>query len=651
MQSITIIACLATSSFAGGPASTTASSALTVGRPRDRSDRLITIAGQRQESMLAEWSTDAGKTWHPATIYVGTNIDVWRPCDAGAWNRAAVEGRLPAGEQSCLWNYAFDLAMPVKRAALRFKSLSGKVVLQKRIDLHGAVDVFVVDHRNVSELAGGTLPGPWALYPGTNKKPPVMSLGIKLTKRPVVSGRYPVYEIEEAAAPPLVLRPPLKGWYRIYLGMESYGSVQFYLAREQILYPVPEYHTGPNPSNTRLMQEFYIKSADMTGQAVCLACGGARYWRDVAVRYLRFVPMTADEVAHVREVRELARTKGRPFAGYVEQCTPCNYEPASLTLLTHTRNEMRLNKVRGCTDVYVHVIRAGSKAWYHSDVVERYLPSDDLGPHGPAAKWTAWMTQGDPLAVAIAEARAVGLNVWPDMGMNISYKGALRERTIAEHPEYLCGPSGQFLDYRKPPVRDYVVSIATELLTKYDVDGVHLDFARFASNQAFDEASLVAVVRRIHEARRAAEKTWGHPVLIATRIPSYRYHERNAVIYRGDYPAFVAALRTWARSGWIDRIMACSMGRVPYVGGLSLDRYKAAVAGTKTKLWGDLYGGGAFAGTPRSAWVDVARTWVSQGLDGGFFFYTIDRPTEFEQLNWQLRLIDHPGLSVGPADR
>ncbi len=658
VAALSLVMAIGTAVSAGKFATSGAVETLTMGRPADRADRLISIAGQRKEELAAESSIDGGKTWRPATVYIGTTIDQWRPADVAVWNRGTIEGRIPAGTQPCLWNYSFDLPMPVDRVMLRLKKLgTGDVVLAKTIDLRGVDDVFVIDHRNVAGLAvggrsgDGTLPTPWTLQPGTKKKPAVDSFGVRLAKETVVSGRHPVYKIKEATAPPLVLRPKLGGWHRIYLGMAPYASLQLSLSKERIQYPVPEYHTGPVPSRSRLMQEFYIKSADLTGQDVCLACGGARYWRDASVRYIRFVPMTDAEAARFREVRAQARTQGRPFAGYVEPCTPCHYEPASLTLRAHVRNEMRLNKVRGCTDVYVHVIRVGSKAWYHSDVVERHLPTDQHGPHGPAAKWTAWMSQGDPLAVAVDEARAVGLKVFGDMGMNISYTGPLRERTIAEHPEYLIGGSGQFLDYRHPPVRDYVVKIATEQLTKYDVDGVNLDFARFASNKAFDEPSLVDVVRRIHEARRAAEKKWGHRVLIAARIPSYRYHQKNASVYRGDYPEFVAALTTWARGGWIDRVMACSMGYVDHVGGLSLDRYKRAIAGTNVKLWGDLYGGGAFVRTPRSAWLDVARKWVSQGLDGGLFFYTIDRPTEFEQINWQLRLIDFPDVTVGPGDR
>jgi hypothetical protein len=136
---------------------------------------------------------------------------------------------------------------------------------------------------------------------------------------------------------------------------------------------------------------------------------------------------------------------------------------------------------------------------------------------------------------------------------------------------------------------------------------------------------------------------------VAARIPSYHYG--HGATFAGEHGEFVEALRVWAQRGWVDRVMACAGGYLRDVRGLSVRRYHEAVAGTGTKLWGDLYGGGAFLQTPRAGWLDLARKWVGEGLDGGWFFYTPDRPTEFEQLNWQLRLVDRPGVAVDPEDR
>ena len=613
---------------------------LTIGGPLDRPDRLITISGDRSQELIAEYSADDGKTWHAATIYSGVTIDDWRTCDVSVWNRGAIEGRIPAGENPCLWSYFFDVAMPADEVRLRLRRTGDEKALKEQaVDLCDADNVFVIDRRNAVQLAGGVLPAPWQLKPEGKKKPAVPSIACR---------------VDDPSAPPLILKPNLKGWHRIYIGIEPFAPCQVFLSEENIRYPVPDLQQPPDKQGrNRLCREYYLKSADLDGQNLCLALGGTvPTWHDASVRYVRFVPMSRDEIARFRDVRRLAEAKGRPFAGYVEQCTAGYYEPGALTLREHTRNEMRLNKVRGATEVYVHVIRVGSKAWYHSDVVERSIPEPGQAHEG-WVKFGRWMKQGDPLAVAVEEARAAGLKVFADMGMNVTYLTSdphyrgLAERTSREHAELLVDGHKMFLNYRKQEVREYAAAIARELMTKYDVDGIHLDFARFACNKAFDERSLVDVLRRIHDARRTVEKEKGRRILIAARIPSYQYAtdaKWAQKIYGGDHPWFTAGLKTWARNGWIDRVMVCCP--IPErFHKLSLERYKAAISGSDVKLWGDLYGGN---GRPRSLFLNAARTWTRAGVDGGFFFYTVCRPTEFEQINWTLRLIDFPDVAVEP---
>lgn len=614
---------------------------LAVGKPTNRSDRLIVISGDRPEALIAEVSTDGPKTWRPATIYHGTTTDEWRACDADAWNRGVLEGRISAGNQPCIWNYAFDVDMPIGSATLRLKSAAtGKAVLQATVDLTPSRDVVVIDRRNVAALAGGKLTGKWTLALAGVKNPPVASIGQRIERKKVpLGGKYFRYAINDPDPTPLVIRPNRTGWHRIYVGMEPYATIRFSLSKQGFWYEVPNFYAddggkyGPPPHC--VCQEFYICSADLTGQDLCLAPGGSRFWRDVSVRYIRLVPMTKDEIAHFARVRDLARTKGRPVAGYLEPVTPAAYvPPGSLTLQDHIRNEMRLNKVRGSTCVYMHVIRIGSKAWYHSDVVER-------------GGMSGWETQGDPMVVGMAEARAAGLKFFADAGMNATYYGSDKEMTARfarEHPELLCAKYKMCFDYRKKPVQDYVVSIVRELMTTCDVDGVNLDFGRWGHRRAYDKASLVAVVERIHEARRKAEKKWGHPVIVSARIDYDAPPAEGA-----DAPVFLAALRTWARAGLVDRIMVNVYKKL--AAATNLRPYVDAIAGTKTQLWGDLYWGTwPKGGGPRKD-LAIARGWVAQGLDGGFFYYMRARPIEWERINWQLRLVDFPDVAVAPADR
>lgn len=607
---------------------------LVMGGPESRPDRLVTITGTRSEDLVVEYSIDDAATWHPATIYVGDSVDDWRSTDAATWSKSALNGRMPAGGKVCLWNCFFDVPMPAAQSELRFRRAeTGEVIQRQAVDLKGASDVVVIDQSRFAACAGGSLPVPWLLKREGLKQPGAESLTCSAV---------------DPNAPAVTLKAGRRGWHRLYVGLEPYAAFRLHLSRDGTRYAVPEYLAPATGTFARVMQEFCVVEADMTGEDVCLSLGGARFWRDASVRYLKFVPMSDEEVAGHRAVRQMATSKGRPFAGYVEHATPLSYEPA-LTLREHLRNEMRLNRARGSTDVYVHVIRIGSKAWYDSDVVERAYPCAEMTDAG----WRRMgerLKDGDAMAIALAEGHAVGLRVFPDVGMDIAYTNVpgVAERTPLQHADWFWHgtPSSRLLDYRRPEVRDYVLSIVTELMTKYDVDGINLDFARFAYNDLYDEHSLVETMRRIHEARRGVEARWGHPLIIATRIPSYMYEPDPG--WDGPFDEFVGALKVWARNGWVDRVMVCTFGGPGRTGQTSLTRYKSAISGTRVELWGDLYGGGAFTGTTAKAWLDIARKWVGEGLDDGLFFYTTERPIEFEQINWRMRLIDFPEVRVTP---
>jgi hypothetical protein len=146
--------------------------------------------------------------------------------------------------------------------------------------------------------------------------------------------------------------------------------------------------------------------------------------------------------------------------------------------------------------------------------------------------------------------------------------------------------------------------------------------------------------------RRQATNGGKRGIVVSARIPSYLYG--TASCYRGDYPEFLSALRTWAQNGWVDRVMVCTCD----LRKLSLKRYMEALVGTRTALWGDLYQGtwSEPSGSPGKDFA-IARKWVKEGMNGGVFYYMRARPTEWEHVNWQMRLIDFPGVKAALWDR
>jgi hypothetical protein len=618
-----------------------ADEALVMGNAASRADRLIPIVGVRSEPLVAEFSVDEGSTWKTATMYGGASSDERRGCSLADWNAGVLEGIVPAGAQTCLWNYHFDLELPRASALLKLASQqSGAVIIEKRVDLRCEDEALLIDHRNAIALAGGALPGKWALTPSGIEGRAAPSIFLDLGRKNAAKGGDDFFADRVVDDTPLALRPRLTGWHRVYVGMEPYSSVRFWLSRDDARYEVPNYYRDypakEQGASRRLCQEFLVTYGDLSGQDIMIAPGGSRFWRNAAVRYVRCVPMTQAEIDHVQHVRALAKSKGRPFAGYLEPCTPAHYEPkGTISLREHIRNEVCLNRVRGATDVYMHVIRLGCRAWYHSDLVEREAMS-------------GWTEQGDAMAVGVEEAHAAGLKFFADLGMNSPYfksRPDLTERFVREHPEYVVDGFGQnCFDYREAAIQDYVVSIVRELMVKYDVDGVNLDFARWGYRLAYDYDSLVAVLSRINDDRRAAEREKGHPIVLSARID---YDE--PVSDDESQPVFVRALEAWAKAGHIDRIMVNGDDRVS----VSTDfrHYVEAVSGSEVEFWLDLYWGTwpAADGGPAKD-MAIARSWAEQGLKGGVYYYMRARPSEWEDINWQMRLIDFPDVVVRPVD-
>ncbi len=132
--------------------------------------------------------------------------------------------------------------------------------------------------------------------------------------------------------------------------------------------------------------------------------------------------------------------------------------------------------------------------------------------HSAIVPWASVVTADfDPLAYLCAQAHANGIEVhawlvtyrvstsWPPAG----------NTTITAHPEWIMVPQADMgggparvddkyvLDPGSPDVQDYVISIVRELVSDYEIDGVHFDYIRYTSKDAgypsdedYDNSSL-----------------------------------------------------------------------------------------------------------------------------------------------------------------
>lgn len=141
-------------------------------------------------------------------------------------------------------------------------------------------------------------------------------------------------------------------------------------------------------------------------------------------------------------------------------------------------------------DIFVQV-RGRGDAFYHSSFVVRseYLNTND------------W----DPLEYTLAQAHNRGLRVHAWLNVLLLWSADQRPKNenhlLYQHPEWCAvdadgvkdiqrhaadfaglGTEGIYLSPLLPEVRKYLVEVIRELATNYSIDGVHLDYVRYAKN-------------------------------------------------------------------------------------------------------------------------------------------------------------------------
>jgi len=128
----------------------------------------------------------------------------------------------------------------------------------------------------------------------------------------------------------------------------------------------------------------------------------------------------------------------------------------------------------GLRAIILFVTTTSGQAQYPSQVI-------------PDKIWGEW----DPVAVIVREARKRGLQVWPSMCVMAC--GSKEPRGILkQHPEWALrdkegNPMG-YLSAGNPEVRKYVTSVLREIATRYQPDGIMLDYCRYPGGEAAMDA-------------------------------------------------------------------------------------------------------------------------------------------------------------------
>ncbi|MCA9411934.1 MAG: family 10 glycosylhydrolase [Candidatus Omnitrophica bacterium] len=167
----------------------------------------------------------------------------------------------------------------------------------------------------------------------------------------------------------------------------------------------------------------------------------------------------------------------------------------------------------------------------------------------------------DTNAYMIERSRKKGISPWISIRMNDAHDAPLKEsplhsRFFMDHPEFRrkTGSVGAWtdvcLDYGRPEVRAHAMALIEEVCSRYDMDGLELDWNRFPLHLKEGEEDLYRDVLtewmgEVHEVVKSAEDKWGHPIHLVARVSA-----RPEVAYGIGLDAV-----EWARKGFIDHLI------------------------------------------------------------------------------------------------
>ena len=251
-----------------------------------------------------------------------------------------------------------------------------------------------------------------------------------------------------------------------------------------------------------------------------------------------------------------------------------------------------------------------------------------------------WLTEnhGGPVTVISRLCREAGMRFFPSVRMNEHYDieesapnfGRLRR----EHPELLIGHAGgelppgtlewgirTGLNYAEAGARAHMLKILFELIDRFDIDGIELDFMRhpafFRIEQAFAHRYLATdLVRRVRSRLDAAAASRGRRLELAVRVPPTLADSRRIGLDAG----------LWMREGLAD-ILIAGGGFIPFE--TPVASFVEAAEGTGCRVLGCFEALSPMLNRETMRAV-AARYWAA-GVDGLYFFNYYSMPNEWKR--------------------
>jgi hypothetical protein len=227
------------------------------------------------------------------------------------------------------------------------------------------------------------------------------------------------------------------------------------------------------------------------------------------------------------------------------------------------------------------------------------------------------------------QCRSQGISPWISVRMNDVHchdneRHPFHATLWREHPELrregVVGYFAKAFDFGHETVRDHILGLVVETLSRYDVDGIELDFMRepYLFSKGREDAGrplLTEWVRQVRELCEQAAAQRGHAIGLAVRVPS---SPETSVAMGMD-------VLHWAHDGLIDLLTAAPRWSTAEFD-IPIGRWWAALEGVDVALAGGLdvrieaYPGGPLElATPEHA-VGAASQILAAGADLVYLF-------------------------------
>lgn len=196
----------------------------------------------------------------------------------------------------------------------------------------------------------------------------------------------------------------------------------------------------------------------------------------------------------------------------------------------------------------------------------------------------------DPLQSAIEEGHKRGLKVHAWVNTFTVWKGktapdvsATPKHLYHTHPEWFqvndkkepmkLGDGYIFLSPTNPEVQEYLLNVFKEIVTTYDVDGLHLDYVRFpAANFGYDEVSLARFKKQkkfkdfsnwrrdeltkfVTKVSDMVHETSAHKKQLSTAVIGYYHDNWNWGLEKsGSFDKYLQDSKRWIKESRVDFI-------------------------------------------------------------------------------------------------